>query len=86
MNANQMTRFTLISLLWMISKRARGGMFKYQREWGGLVTRVDEETADCSNGSRITHRYTSDFQEFPQHSKAYQETKGIGAASNPYIE
>ena len=48
--------------------------------------RACEEPADCSNVSKIAHRYILDFQEFLRHCQACQEVEGIGTASNSCTE
>ena len=51
-------------------------------EWGNLAMRTGEESTDCPNVSKITHRYVPDSQESLQHCRACQEVGGTAVTSN----
>ena len=63
---------------------SRGGRSRYKKEWGNLTTRASEEPINCSDFSKITHRYIPDSQRSLQHSRACQEVGGTAVASDLY--
>nr|CAN74626.1 hypothetical protein VITISV_037485 [Vitis vinifera] len=73
---------TSTSLLSSTEHTSRGGRSGYQMEWGNLAMRIGEESTDCPNVSKITHRYVPDSQESLQHCRACQEVGVTAVTSN----